>query len=79
LEQIAFRLKSLNIAIDDNQIMAKILMSLPSEFRVFGFAWESTPVAEKTLKKLTTRLIALDKSLRNDEEAKLKSDTAFLS
>jgi uncharacterized membrane protein YheB (UPF0754 family) len=41
LEQIAFRLKSLNIAIDDEQIMAKVLMSLPAEFRVFGFAWES--------------------------------------
>ncbi|XP_046452753.1 uncharacterized protein LOC124200527 [Daphnia pulex] len=79
LEQIAFRLKSLNIAIDDNQIMAKILMSLPPEFRVFAFAWDSTPVAEKTLKKLTTRLIALDKSLRNDEEAKSTSDTAYLS
>ncbi|EFX64451.1 hypothetical protein DAPPUDRAFT_334173 [Daphnia pulex] len=54
-------------------------MSLPPEFRVFAFAWDSTPVAEKTLKKLTTRLIALDKSLRNDEEAKSTSDTAYLS
>ena len=79
LEQIAFRLKSLNIAIDDNQIMANILISLPPEFRVFGFAWESTPVAEKSLKKLTTLLIALDKSLRNDEENISTSDTAFLN
>ena len=78
-EQIAFRLKSFNIAIDDNQIMAKILISLPPEFRVFGFAWESTPVAEKSLEKLTTRLIALTKSLRNDEEIKSTSGTAFLS
>ena len=54
-------------------------MSLPPEFRVFGFAWESTPVAEKTLKKLTTHLIALDKSLRNEEETKSNSNTAFLS
>lgn len=43
---------------DDNQIMAKILMSLPPEFRVFG-------------------LIALGKSLRNDEETRSSSDTAF--
>ena len=76
-EQIAFRLKSFNLAIDDNQIMAKILISLPPEFRVFGFASESSPVAEKTLKKLTTCLVALGKSLRNDEETRLSSDTAF--
>ena len=79
LEQIAFRLKSLNIAIDDEQIMAKVLMSLPAEFRVFGFAWESTPVDEKTLKRLTTRLITLDKSMRNDEEKRSTPDAAFLS
>ena len=57
--------------------MAKILMSLPPEFRVFGFASESSPVAEKILKKLTTCLVALGKSLRNDEETRLSSDTAF--
>ena len=58
--------------------MAKILISLPPEFRVFGFAWESTPVAEKS-RLITTRLIALTKSLRNDEETKSTSGTAFLS
>ncbi|XP_046456088.1 serine/threonine-protein kinase fray2-like [Daphnia pulex] len=79
LEQIAFRLKSLHIAIDDEQIMAKVLMSLPAEFRVFGFAWESTPVAEKTLKRLTTRIITLDKSMRNDEEKRSTPAAAFLS
>ena len=38
-----------------------------------------TPVAEKTLKKLTTRLITLDKSMRNDEEKRSTPDAAFLS
>ena len=79
LEQIAFRLKSLNIAIDDEKIMAKVLMSLPAEFRVFGFAWESTPVDEKTLKRLTTRLITLDKSMRNDKEKRSTPDAVFFS
>jgi len=54
-------------------------MSLPPVFHVFGFAWESTPIAEKTLKKLTTHLITLDKSLRNDEEKRSTPNDAFLS
>jgi hypothetical protein len=30
VEQVVFRLRGINIAIEDNQIMAKVLMSLPS-------------------------------------------------
>lgn len=41
--------------------MANVLMSIPPKFRVFSFAWESTPITEKTLEKLTSRLITLDK------------------
>lgn len=79
LEQLTFRLRSLNANIDDELIMAKVILSLPSDLRIFRIPWESTPVTEKTLKKLTSRLIALDKSIRNVDERRSTPDVAFLS
>lgn len=60
VDQIAFHLRSLNTIIDDVWLMANVLMSIPPKFRVFSFAWESTPITEKALEKLTSCLITLD-------------------
>lgn len=80
LEQTVSRLRSLNVAIEDNQIIAKILLTIPAELQIFEVAWDITPGADKTLKNFTSRLIKLDKSIkmRKDEEKEESSDAAFL-
>ncbi len=82
VEQVVSRLRGINIVIEDDQIIAKILMSLPSSLKLsFGVAWDSAPAAEKTLKKLTTRLVRLEKSMKqqSEEEREGTSDAAFFS
>lgn len=59
VEQIVSKLKSLNAVIEDDQVIAKILMSLPSTYDIFAMGWESTPPHEKALKNFTGRLIKL--------------------
>jgi hypothetical protein len=81
MEQVVSRLRSINIVIEDDQIIAKVLMSLPSSLKLsFGVAWDSVPVAEKTLRKLTTRLVRLEKSIKqqSEEESAGASGDAFI-
>jgi hypothetical protein len=49
IEQIAAQLKVIGAAVDDTQIMAKILVSQPSGLQYFLVAWDSTPQELKTL------------------------------
>lgn len=42
--------------ISDSLIMTKILMTLPSSYRYFVSAWESSPSNERTLVNLTSRI-----------------------
>ena len=53
IEQIAAQLRDIGAAVDDTQIMAKILVSLPSSLQYFLAAWDSTPQDLKTLSSLT--------------------------
>lgn len=48
LRNLAVRLNCLDIKIDDNMLMSKILTMLPEEFKHFGTAWESTAREENT-------------------------------
>lgn len=57
LEDITQQLKDFNEAIPDSMLMSKILMTLPSNYKHFHSAWESTPVADRTLANLTSRLM----------------------
>ncbi len=74
IEQIAAQLK-------DTQIMAKILVSLPSSLQYFFAAWDSTPQELKTLSSLTKRLVKEETSQARTKSSKLESDAqdAFLS
>lgn len=56
LEDIAHRLNLLEEQIPESMIITKILMSLPQSYRHFVSAWESSPIAERTLVNLTSRL-----------------------
>lgn len=57
VESLARRLKDLGEEQKESAIITKILCSLPSSYRGLLSAWDSTPVAEQTLAKLTARLL----------------------
>ncbi|KAK9718150.1 hypothetical protein QE152_g23340 [Popillia japonica] len=44
-------------------VMSKILSTLPEQYKYFLTAWESTPISDKTITNLTSRLVA--EELRN--------------
>lgn len=56
LRNIVFKLKQLNNDVSDEMVMAKILYTLPDQYHAFISAWESTPVAEKSIENLIARL-----------------------
>lgn len=57
LEDLAHRLNLLGEQIPESMIITKILMTLPTSYRHFVSAWESSPTAERTLVNLTSRLM----------------------
>lgn len=70
VEQTVSRLRAIEgIAVTDDQIMTQVLMSLPPSLKLnFGVAWDSTPAQEKTLRNLTTRLVKMEKNIKQSEE-----------
>lgn len=57
VEQLAAQLRDLESPVTETQMMAKILMPLPSSYRHFISAWDSVSAAEKTMTCLTLRLL----------------------
>jgi hypothetical protein len=80
IEQIAAQLKGIGAALDDTQIMAKIVVSLPSRLQYFLAAWDSTQQELKTLLSLKKRLVKEETQART-KNSKLENDAqgAFLS
>lgn len=76
LEDIAHRLKLMGETIADSIIITKILMTLPTGYRHFVSAWESTPAGERTLENLKARLIT-EESRHTVRE--VKNDNALSS
>lgn len=70
LENLAYRLRALNQTIDDEMLMSKILSTLPESYRHFRTAWESTPVQDRTVTNLTSRLISEEAMSKNVESEK---------
>lgn len=57
LQSMVQKLAAVNVTIDDNGLIMKILMTLPSDYRHFLSAWDSVATAEKTVLNLTNRLM----------------------
>lgn len=70
MEQTVSRLRAIDgIVLEDDQIITQILMALPPSLKLnFVVAWDSTPAQEKTLKNLTTRLVKMEKNIKQSEE-----------
>lgn len=75
LRNLAYRLSALDTKIDDKMMTAKILATLPEEYRYFASAWESTEQREKTLENQTARLIA--EEIRNKSKELEQKAVAF--
>lgn len=56
IQNIAYRLYSLNQKIDDIMVITKIIGILPKKYRSFSSAWESVATETKTIKNLIARL-----------------------
>lgn len=73
VEQLARRLEDLGEKPSDNAIITKVLMTLPAAYRGLVSAWDSAPAGEKTLAKLTARLLKeeeLDKNMSVHTESR---------
>lgn len=75
LRNIASRLNALEMKIEDEMLVAKILATLPGEYKHFASAWESTTRSERTLENLTARLIA--EEMRNADREPEEKAVAF--
>lgn len=63
---------------DDEETINKIITSLPPSYDHFATSWESTPVAERTLDNLTTRLDRQEMRLkRSNGGERTNDDKAF--
>lgn len=63
LEGLVQKLKTVGVNIDDSMLITKILMTLPSEYRHFSSAWESTAANDRTIINLTNRLMVEEQRL----------------
>lgn len=75
LRNIATRLNAMNMKFEDQMVVLKILATLPTEYKHFASAWESTPGAEKTLENLTARLIS--EEMRNTDRQSEEKAVAY--
>lgn len=78
LKEIKVQLKNVGVPVDDTQLIAKILDSLPSSLRHFLPAWDSTSPTERTLTALCIRLEKEEVNHRKyNEVTEVPSETAF--
>ncbi|EFX71797.1 hypothetical protein DAPPUDRAFT_326832 [Daphnia pulex] len=79
IEHVVSRLRAINgIVLLDDQIIAKVTMSLRPILKfIFKAAWGSMAAADKTLRNLTTRLVQMEKEVKESE--KEKESKALLS
>lgn len=55
MELLVHQMNGMQLAVDDTMVMTKLLMTLPSEYRHFVSAWESTQKNMQTLTNLKSR------------------------
>ena len=69
IEDLAYRLSTMDEKISDKMLMSKILITLPDEYKYFHSAWESTPENQQTKANLISRLIAEESRIHPEDEA----------
>lgn len=78
MEEAATQLRDLGETISDKMTVALLIGGLSSKYNGFARAWNSTPIAERTLDHLIDRLIQDDAQLRLRESPKTSQGSAAL-
>lgn len=65
------RLKDLGETIKDSMVIANIVEKLPEKYSSFIVAWESSPVSERTLANLTSRLLRQEARIKMTEPQRM--------
>lgn len=77
---MAEELRNLESPLTEQQLIMKILHSLPTSYRAFQSAWLSVPVLEQTIQNLTTRLIGEEALTKNINKGEMDpADVAFFA
>ena len=81
IEQIASQLKVTGAAVDNIQIISKIIVSLPSDFKYFLTPYDNTLQEIKTPSSFTKRLVKEETSPDRNKNSKMDNDAqgAFMS
>lgn len=80
IETIANQLRDINAPVTESQLMTKIICTLPPSYRGFMSAWDSVPVAERTIDSLTSCLLKEESMTKQWSKGKLDSqDAAFFA
>ena len=68
VEDLCFKLRAIGENISDNMLMTKMLMTVPSSYKHFITAWESTNQTERTVENLMSRLMIEEKRLSKKDD-----------
>lgn len=68
IEDLAHKMRAAGHTVSDDMVMAKILLSLPSELRFFCSIWESIPNEKRTLENLIAHLMHEEERLGIHEQ-----------
>ncbi|XP_045034748.1 uncharacterized protein LOC116934903 [Daphnia magna] len=78
MRQMAEELKSVEAPVTDQQLIERILQTLPPSYYNFISAWESVPLAERSISSLTSRLILEETRMKSRTNGPNPADIAFL-
>jgi len=64
ITNLAYLLNEVKMPVNEQQILTKIVCTLPSAYRFFASGWRHVPKADKTLAILTSRLLQEEQELK---------------
>ncbi|KAI9553666.1 hypothetical protein GHT06_021593 [Daphnia sinensis] len=76
---MAEELKSVEAPVTDQQLIERILQTLPPSYYNFISAWESVPLAERSISSLTSRLILEETRMKSRTNGPNPTDIAFFA
>lgn len=79
MRQMAEELKSVEAPVTDQQLIERILQTLPPSYYNFISAWESVPLAERSISSLTSRLILEETRMKSRTNGPNPADIAFFA
>lgn len=79
MRQMAEELKSVEAPVTDQQLIERILQTLPPSYYNLISAWESLPLTERSISSLTARLILEETRMKGRTNGQSPADIAFFA